>query len=127
MYRVNLNERELNNYFDRILSKYHFGFRKGHSAQYCLILLIEKLKRHLNENNMFGMILTDLSKAFDCIPHDLLIAKLEAYGLAMSSLRIIYSYLTKRKQRVRINNSYSDSVRDFIWCTSGIYFRPSFI
>ena len=51
--------------------------------------------------------LTDLSKAFDCLLHDLLIAKLHAYGFEIDSLRLIYSYLAGRKQRVKIDNEYS--------------------
>ena len=51
--------------------------------------------------------MTDLSKVFDCLPHDLLIAKLHAYGLDMASLKLLHSYLTKRRQRVKINNTYS--------------------
>ena len=52
--------------------------------------------------------MTDLSKAFDCIPHDLLIAKLEAYGFDNYAIRYAYPYLKNRKQCVKINNTYSD-------------------
>ena len=52
--------------------------------------------------------LTDLSKAFDCIAHDLLIAKLVAYGFSDTALRYVYSYLSNQKQCVRINNMYSN-------------------
>ena len=51
--------------------------------------------------------MTDLSKAFDCLSHELLIAKLEAYGFDEKSLKLIYNYLSNRKQRVKINDSYS--------------------
>ena len=49
----------------------------------------------------------DLSKAFDCIPHEILIAKLHAYGFSRDSLKLIYNYLKERKQRVKINAEYS--------------------
>lgn len=61
----------------------------------------------VDSGGVFGALLTDLSKAFDCIPHDLIIAKLEAYGFQIESLRLIYDYLSNRKQRVKINESYS--------------------
>ena len=50
----------------------------------------------------------DLSKAFDCVAHDLLIARLEAYGINESLIDYLYSYLSNRKQCVRINNNTSD-------------------
>ena len=54
-----------------------------------------------------GAILTDLSKAFDCLNHDLLLAKLRAYGFDQSSPEFIYSYLKERKQRTKVGVSYS--------------------
>ena len=56
---------------------------------------------------MAAALLTDLSKAFDCIDHELLIAKLEAYGFDHESLTYIYSYLSNRKQRTTINGYFS--------------------
>ena len=50
----------------------------------------------------------DLSKAYDCIPHDLLIAELEAYGFSIKSLKPIFSYLTDRKQRVKLGSAFTD-------------------
>ena len=52
----------------------------------------------------FGVLLTDLSKASDCLPHELLIAELDACGFDKSSLKFIHSYLSNRKQRVKIND-----------------------
>ena len=60
--------------------------------------------------------LMDLSKAYDCLPHDLRIAKLEAYGFGMKSLRLLYSYLTGRRQRVKINSTYGS----WLDITSGV-------
>ena len=94
-------------YFDKILSIYQCGFRKGYNAQHCLMMLIEKWKESVDNGGAFGALLTDLSKAFDCICHELLIAKLDAYGFDKKSLTLIYSYLSNRKQRVKINDSYS--------------------
>jgi len=62
----------------------------------------------LDKGGFSGILLTDLSKAFDCINHQLLIAKLYAYGFDIKSVRYIFSYLTNRTQRVKINSSFSE-------------------
>ena len=98
---------QIEKYFDDILSKYQCGFRKGYSAQHCLMSLIEKWKESVDSGGAFGALLTDLSKAFDCLPHDLLIAKLNAYGFDKKALKLIHSYPSSRKQRVKVNDSYS--------------------
>ena len=57
-----------------------------------------------------GALLTDLSKAFDCIDHELLIAKLHAYGFDTDELKFVYSYLKRRKEGAKINSSHSSFV-----------------
>ena len=94
-------------YLNQIFSKYQCGFRKGYNAQHCLMAMIEKWRKFLDIGGHAGALLTDLSKAFDCIDHELLIAKLHAYGFDNDALKFIYSYLKGRKQRTKINSSYS--------------------
>ena len=89
------------------LSPYLCGFRKGFNAQHALMRLKNKLNQSLDKKQNIGLLMMDLSKAFDCISHDLLIAKLNAYGFSKDSLSLIHSYLKGRKQRVKINAEYS--------------------
>ena len=69
--------------------------------------MLEKWKSAVDNKKVFGALLTDLSKAFDCLSHDLLIAKLNAYGFSMAALRLIQNYLSNWKQRTKINTEYS--------------------
>ena len=94
-------------YFNNILSPFICGFRKGYSTQHCLIIMIERWRKALDNSKITGALLTDLSKAFDCLNHELLIAKLEAYGFHHDALTYIHSYLSERKQRTKINISFS--------------------
>ena len=99
--------RQISEYFETVLSKFQCGFRKGYSTQDCLLAMVENCKKALDQGNEYGALLTDLSKAFDCLPHDLIVAKLHAYGFSIDSLKLINSYLTERKQRVKINDQFS--------------------
>ena len=67
-------------------------------------------------NKAFGALLTDLSKAFDCICHNLLVAKLNAYGQSLPALKMIQDYLQNRKQRTQIGSSQSS----WQYITSGV-------
>ena len=68
-----------------------------------------KIKKNVDNGGVFGTLLTDLSKAFDCIPHDLIIVKLEAYGFHIDALKLFHDYLSNRKQKVNdANSSWKD-------------------
>ena len=69
--------------------------------------MIEKAKKILDKGEIFGALLTDFSKAFDYMTHDLLLAKLNELNFDMNALNLIFAYLTGRKQRVKINSSFS--------------------
>ena len=70
----------MNSHFNGILSALLSGFRQGYSTQHALFRATETWKRCHDTNDIAGTILINLSKAYDYIPHDLLIAKMEAYG-----------------------------------------------
>ena len=69
--------------------------------------MLERWKSEVDKRQMFRALLTDLSKAFDCLSHELIIAKLNAYGFSLSELKLIHNYLSKKQQRTKINQSYS--------------------
>ena len=81
---------------NNVLSELLCGFHKAHSTQHALFKLLQAWQKELDNSGFIGTILVGLSKAYDCLPHDLLIAKLEAYGLDRSSLRLLLDYLKKR-------------------------------
>ena len=98
---------QVTSYFKSILSEFRSAYRKQYSCQHVLLRMIETWRKCLDENKIVGVTLMDLSKAFDCLPHDLLVAKLEAYGLDTKTLKHMLSYLSGHKQCVKIRNSFS--------------------
>ena len=96
--------KQVNSFVTTKISNLLCAYRKGHSAQHALIRLIETIRKILDRKGVAGIILMDLSKAFDCMPHNLLIAKLKAYGFGLPGLRLIEN----RKQRVKVGSTYSD-------------------
>ena len=80
--------RQINEYMDVFLSKHQCGFRKGYSTQQCLLSMPEKWKSAVDNKKTFGALITDLSKAFDYLSHEVLLSKLHAYGFSIPALRL---------------------------------------
>lgn len=93
----------MNEHFHKLMS----GFRKKHGCKDIMSKLTEDWRKALDNKNNIGVIAIDLSKAFDCMPHGLLLAKLYHYGIDVSTCELIKSYLCNRKQRVKMGSSYS--------------------
>ena len=72
-------------------------FRKAHNTQHALFNLLHSWQKELDSGGFVGTILMDLSKAYDCISLELLIAKLECYGLDENSLKLILNYVIVSK------------------------------
>ena len=81
----------LSSHIEKILSNVIAAYRKTYSLSHALIRLIENWKKHLDNKKIEGTVLMDLSKAFDYIPHDLLIVKLRVYGFNKKALTFLYS------------------------------------
>ena len=99
---------QLYGYFDKLLSSLLAAFRKHYNCQHVLINLIEKCRKALDSRDYIGLILMDLSKAFDCLPHRLFLCKLHTYGVSKDACQLIRSYLMNRRQRVKVGCSRSD-------------------
>ena len=84
--------KQLYDYFDVISLQNQCGFRKRFSVANSLLPIIEKWTKSLDQGGAYGALLTDLSKAFDSLPQELIIAKLYAYGIDMPSIRLIFFF-----------------------------------
>ena len=92
-------QKQITCYVEKYLSPYLCGYRKGYNTQYALALMIEKWKLSLDNSGYAAAVFMDLSKAFDTLNHELLIAKLEAYGFERQALSIILNYLTEEPKK----------------------------
>ena len=82
------------------------------------------MAKNYRQGGSFGALLTDLSKAFDYLPHDLLVAKLYAYGFDLKSVTLVHSHLTERKQRFKIDHIYSSWEETFFGVPQGSILGP---
>jgi hypothetical protein len=93
-------EQQLSDFFENIFNPYLCAFRRGHGCQTTLLRLLEDWRNALEKNQYVAAVLMDLSKAFDCLPHDILLDKLSAYGMSTDSVSLLESYLSNRKQQI---------------------------
>ena len=93
-------DEQLVTFFYLHFNRYLSAFRSGYSCQDTLIRIIEDWKNLLDNNQYVAAI----SKAFDCLPHNPLLLKLENYGVSENSLKLLQSYLTGRKQCIKIGS-----------------------
>ena len=100
-------EQQLSDFFENIFNPYLCAFRRGHGCQTTLLRLLEDWRNALEKNQYVAAVLMDLSKAFDCLPHDILLDKLSAYGMSTDSVSLLESYLANRKQQIKINSILS--------------------
>ena len=103
---------ETNNFFD----KCQHGFRSNRSCVTQLLEVLNDFSKMVENGDCIDVIYLDFSKAFDTVPHQRLLSKLKAYGIQNNMLSWIESFLSERKQRVRVNTAYSD----YAPVTSGI-------
>ena len=99
--------KQITNFMDALLSKYQCGFCRNFSAQNCLLAMFQKWKSSVDKGKAFRELLTDHSKEFDCLSHELIIKKLNTHEFSLSALKLMQSYFSERKQRTKINQAYS--------------------
>ena len=100
---------QLTKFSNRFLSAFSYSSRKGHSTQYALANLLQKWKKIFDKTDrIFGTLLMDLSKRYDCVNHELIVTNLAAYGLNEGSLKSIQNFSLKKKKWVKTRSSQSE-------------------
>ena len=119
--KVALNQ--LTEYLNKynLLSPCQSGNKRNHSTETININTTDRILKPMDQKKLAALILIDLSKAFDSIDHSILLRKLKAAGVSLSVLEWFHSFLTDRRQYVRIgSSSYIQSFKDYAWCSSRI-------
>jgi hypothetical protein len=103
-------ETQLSDFFDTIFNPFLCAFRRGYGCQTMLLRLLEDWREALDKNYYMHVasVLMNLSKAFDCLPHAILLDKLSAYGVSDHSVSLLKSYLLNRKQQIKVNSVLSN-------------------
>ena len=102
---------QLHAYFqdNKLYCKNQYGFRRNHSTEYAALELIDRVILDMDKSEIPFSIFIDLSKAFDTLDHNILINKLQYYGIKDTALDLFQSYLSNRRQYVQIGNNKSDT------------------
>ena len=114
----------MSDYFNDVLWKYQCGLQKGFGGQNFLLDMIETIWKTLDNHGVFGGVMTDLSKAFDCIPHEILMAKLNTQGPDETSLIVIISYLKSRAQTNKVGSLFSELLNIIYGVSQGSIIGP---
>ena len=93
-------------YVGLFLSEFIWDYLRRYSSNHLHLRLIGSWKKSSDQKKIVGTVLTDLSKAFDSIPHNLLIGKIHVYGFSMDSILLFYSYVKLQNENVKINNTH---------------------
>ena len=109
-----------------LMATTQYGYRSGHSTELASLELVDRIYGHLENNDIPCAVFCDLSKAFDCLSHPILLDKLEYYGIRGIPLQLIKSYLQNRIQFVQINSTMSTTTSVNIGIPQGSVLGPLF-
>ena len=98
----------MTSHYDETLYYRMTAYRKRHSCETTLLMLIEDWKQAVDSKQLVSVLSTDMSKAFDSLSHSLTVKKLEAYGFGERSLNLTRSFFDDRLNRVKMGDATSD-------------------
>ena len=117
-------EKQFSDHFENLFNPFLAAFRSGFGCQSTLLRILEDWKKALDSDKYLATILMDLSKAFDCLPHDLLLLKLSNYGVNDSALNLLKSYLSNKKECVKLGQFLSQMLEIYKGVPQGSILEP---